>query len=326
MALSAVTNGLHIYLVLFLLFLAGFVFILYRLLRFPKPGPYVVKSFIRRNASNRDSPVLIAHRGAGLEAPENTLAAFRNAKKNGAHGVEFDLDFTRDGVPVIIHDSSVDRTTDGVGNVSDMDFEQLRLLNASARHSTREQFPNECIPSLEETISTCINLGLQMYIDVKKFTEANKVANCLKDVFARYELYDKAMVCSFYPNVIFEVRRADPNILTALTWRKHVIANRMDGVPRHKPLWLQLITPVLDRIWELHLHSWVFDFLGVSVFLCNKDHVSKFYVEEWRERGVSLVLWTVNNPVEQKFFSQSLKLPIMTDYLCSETPYEEQSV
>lgn len=73
----------------------------------------------------------------------------------------------------------------------------------------------------------------------------------------------------------FQIRRADPHILTALTWRKNIISKHVNGVPRHKELWKQLIAPVLDRIWELHLHSWVFEFLGVTVFLCNKDNISK---------------------------------------------------
>lgn len=140
MLLTAVSNGFHIYFVIFFSFLASVVYLSYRLLRFPKPGPYVVKSFIRKNTENRNSPVIIAHRGCGLEAPENTLAAFRKAKENGATAVEFDLDFTQDGVPVIIHDSSVDRTTDGLGNVCELRYHEIRELNASARHPLRYKF------------------------------------------------------------------------------------------------------------------------------------------------------------------------------------------
>jgi glycerophosphoinositol glycerophosphodiesterase len=137
MLMTAVTNGFHIYFVIFLSFLASVVYLSYRLLRFPKPGPYVVKYFIRKNAANRNSPVIIAHRGGSVEAPENTLSAFRKAKENGATAVEFDLDFTQDGVPVIIHDSTVDRTTDGCGNVCELRYHEIQRLNASARHPLR---------------------------------------------------------------------------------------------------------------------------------------------------------------------------------------------
>ena len=134
MALTAVSYGLHIYFAILLIFLGIFMFILYRMLRFPRPTPYTVKCFLKRGALTRNSPIVIAHRGGALDAPENTLAAFKLAKQNGATGVEFDLDFTKDGVPVIIHDSTVDRMTDGTGNVSDFTYEEIRRLNASAKH------------------------------------------------------------------------------------------------------------------------------------------------------------------------------------------------
>ena len=76
----------------------------------------------------------------------------------------------------------------------------------------------------------------------------------------------------------FQVRRADPNILTALTWRKMFIANESYcGPSRYKEWWKQLLAPLLDSIWELHLHSWVYDFLGVSVFLSHPAHFSRYF-------------------------------------------------
>ncbi|XP_058971033.1 glycerophosphodiester phosphodiesterase 1 isoform X2 [Pocillopora verrucosa] len=205
MALTAVSYGLHIYFAILLIFLSVMMFILYRLLRFPRPTPYTVSCFLRRGALSRSSPVIIGHRGCSLEAPENTLAAFKLAKENGAQGVEFDLDFTKDGVPVIIHDSTVDRTTDGHGKVRDFTYEEIRRLNASAKHPNREKFPDERIPHLQEVVDLCVNLGLQMYIDVKAASQAGKAASVLKNLFASHQLYDKAIVCSFYPNVIFQI-------------------------------------------------------------------------------------------------------------------------
>ena len=73
-----------------------------------------------------------------------------------------------------------------------------------------------------------------------------------------------------------QIRRADPNILTALTWRKMFIATTdYCGPSRYKEWWKQLLAPLLDRIWELHLHSWVYDLLGVSVFLSHTAHFSR---------------------------------------------------
>ena len=81
----------------------------------------------------------------------------------------------------------------------------------------------------------------------------------------------------YFVCVIYQVRRADPNILTALTWEKKFISNfDYDGPPRYKQWWKQMLASVLDRIWELHLHSWVYDFLGVGVFLSHTAHLSRF--------------------------------------------------
>ena len=107
---------------------------LYRKFRLPKPEANLVKSFLRKD---RKTPAIIAHRGGPAEAPENTLAAFRTAKENGAIGVEFDVDFTQDGRAVVIHDATVDRTTDRNGPVNEFTFEEIRKLNASAKHPLR---------------------------------------------------------------------------------------------------------------------------------------------------------------------------------------------
>ena len=133
----AIFCGLHIDFLIFLLFFSILMLFLYRIFRFPRPTPHLVESFLKRGTLARHSPIIIGHRGGGLEAPENTLAAFKLAKENGATGVEFDLDFTKDGIPVIIHDSTVDRTTDGTGKVCDFTYDEIRRLDASAKHPLR---------------------------------------------------------------------------------------------------------------------------------------------------------------------------------------------
>jgi len=116
-------------------FLPALLSFLYRKFRLPKLKGDLTKPFLRKDTS--DKPAIIAHRGGSSEAPENTLAAFRTAKENGANCVEFDVDFTKDGRPVVIHDSTVDRTTDGSGPVSEFTLEEIRKLDASAKHCLR---------------------------------------------------------------------------------------------------------------------------------------------------------------------------------------------
>ena len=121
---------------LLIIFIPVILLILYRKFRLLKPDPELVKSFLRGGLSDK-SPELIAHRGGSAEAPENTLAAFRSAKENGAIGVEFDVDFTKDSRAVVIHDATVDRTTNGSGPVSSFTLEEIRKLDASVKHPLR---------------------------------------------------------------------------------------------------------------------------------------------------------------------------------------------
>jgi glycerophosphoryl diester phosphodiesterase len=91
-----------------------------------------------------------AHRGDMKHFPENTLPAFASAVAKGAHMIEFDVYLTKAGVPVIIHDRTVDRTTDGKGNVTDFTFEELRNLDAGSWFDPK--FVGTRIPTLQETL------------------------------------------------------------------------------------------------------------------------------------------------------------------------------
>jgi glycerophosphoryl diester phosphodiesterase len=86
----------------------------------------------------RDWPVNFAHRGDSAHAPENTLEAFRLAVERGAGGLELDVHLTRDGEVVVLHDETVDRTTDGTGAVAEMTLEEVRALDAGYRFGAPE--------------------------------------------------------------------------------------------------------------------------------------------------------------------------------------------
>src|ERR671921_1084938 len=89
----------------------------------------------RPKARQDDWPVNLAHRGASSLAPENTIEAFRLALEAGAGGLELDVHMTRDGHIVVIHDATVDRTTNGFGAVSEMTFDELRRFDAGHNFS-----------------------------------------------------------------------------------------------------------------------------------------------------------------------------------------------
>ncbi len=97
------------------------------------------------------APLRFAHRGARTLAPENTLAAFEAAHRLGIDAIEFDVRLSADGVAVVIHDETVDRTTDGDGRVGDLALEQLKRLDAGCWFAP--EFRGEPIPTLEETLA-----------------------------------------------------------------------------------------------------------------------------------------------------------------------------
>jgi glycerophosphoryl diester phosphodiesterase len=110
-------------------------------------------------------PRVIAHRCGGTLAPENTLAGLRIAARLGCRAVEFDVMLSRDGVPVLIHDDTLERTTDGQGRVADTDLSAIRRLDAGVRHAP--SFSGEPLPTLVEAIACCNELGLLANIEIK---------------------------------------------------------------------------------------------------------------------------------------------------------------
>jgi glycerophosphoryl diester phosphodiesterase len=107
----------------------------------------------------------IAHRGANSLAPENTLAAFRKAVELGSDGFELDVQFSRDGKLVVIHDEKVDRTTNGKGLVKDLTLAELKDLDAGSWFGP--EFGKEKIPTLDEVLGEFQGVDLHINIEIK---------------------------------------------------------------------------------------------------------------------------------------------------------------
>jgi len=147
---------------------------------------------------------LYAHRGASVEAPENTLAAFRLALDAGADGIELDVHVSADGVPVVIHDDRLERTTSGRGTVGDMTVDELQRLDAGE---------GEWVPTLGEVIEL---VGGRMLMDIE--IKAPGVEAVTLASLAALE-YDQWVVSSFDWDVLRNVRRMAPRAeLWPLTW------------------------------------------------------------------------------------------------------------
>ena len=161
---------------------------------------------LRAATACRDGNVRsVAHRGVSSEAPENTLPAFRLAAERGFSSVETDLHFTKDSVPVCIHDGSIDRTSNGSGNVADMTLEELRQYDFGSWMG--EEFAGTRIPTFEEYLSLCKNLGLQPYIELK--TGAAEQIQQLVETVNRYGMRGRVSWISFEPALLNHVRLCD---------------------------------------------------------------------------------------------------------------------
>lgn len=115
----------------------------------------------------------VNHRGYSAVAPENTLPAYKLSKKMGFNYAETDVSFTRDGVAVCLHDATIDRTSDGTGNINDLTFAQVRTYDFGSWKDPK--YAGTKIPTLEEFLLLCKRIMLHPYIELKasaEYTEA----------------------------------------------------------------------------------------------------------------------------------------------------------
>ncbi|KAJ6657569.1 hypothetical protein lerEdw1_002284 [Lerista edwardsae] len=260
----------------------------------------------------RGNPARIAHRGGSHDAPENTLAAIRQAADNGATGVEIDLEFTADGIPILMHDETVDRTTDGSGSLRDLTFTEIRQFNPCAKHRLWRDYRGEKVPTLKEAVLESMHNNLIIYFDVKG--HADQAVAALRLLYLEYpRLYNTSVVCSFLPDVVYKMRKADRNIITALTHRPWSFSHLGDGTPRYKSAWRHYLAEVVDVVMDWAMHNFLWHLCGTSVFLMQKNFISQDYVKKWSSKGVQVVGWTVNSFAEKMYYENVLQATYITD-------------
>ena len=162
-------------------------------------------------------PSVFAHRGGGALAPENTLAGIRLAAAIGCAAVEFDVMLSADSVPVLIHDDTVDRTTNGCGRVSTLNAAQLFRLDAGCvRHPA---FSGEPLPAFEAAARLCIALGLAANVEIKPAPGHEAVTGqVVAEMVARLWSEDvKApLLSSFSETALIAARSAVPDLSLGL--------------------------------------------------------------------------------------------------------------
>lgn len=150
-------------------------------------------------------PLIIAHRGFSGPYPENTLRALREALRLKVDGCEIDTHLTADGVPVVIHDPTVDRTTDGQGPVRDLPWDRVRTLDAGLWKG--REFAGERVPLLAEALVTLKGHGL-LVIEIKAGGMEEKVVQTVREA----EALGQCVVFSFQRDVVGRVAALEPRL------------------------------------------------------------------------------------------------------------------
>ena len=161
--------------------------------------------------------LIIGHRGAMGYAPENTFASFEEAIRRGVDGLEMDVQLSQDGEVIVLHDTSVDRTTNGEGLVRDLPWKKIKTFDAGAWYGP--EFAHQYIPSLSEVISRFRNrktvrrqpLGLLLEMKTIKGS-GGSLADAVVSVLQKEQFIDRVVVISFDAVALQEVRSANKHI------------------------------------------------------------------------------------------------------------------
>lgn len=143
-------------------------------------------------------PLSVAHRGHSIAYPENTLEAYRKAIELGVEMIECDVNITRDGTLVMIHDSTLDRTTTGTGRVSASTWEDIQGLDAGGKF--KPEFAGVRVPSTEETLLLYKEAGIFSCFEVKGADgdESDRIALGLVELFIKHNMLDSAFLSSYH--------------------------------------------------------------------------------------------------------------------------------
>ena len=162
-----------------------------------------------------DRPLSVAHRGHSIAYPENTLEAYRKAMELGVEMIECDVNITRDGKLVMMHDPTLDRTTTGSGQVSASTWEEIQRLDAGGKF--KPEFAGARVPSTEETLLLYKEAGILSCIEVKgaNADESDRIALGLVDLFVKHNMLDTAFLSSYHHDCLRLASAKCPELLLA---------------------------------------------------------------------------------------------------------------
>lgn len=246
-------------------------FAIYRLITI-KPRPY--KAYLTTR------PLVMAHQGGADLAPSNTMAAFRNAAQMGVDVLELDVHTTKDGVVVVIHDATVDRTTNGAGSVHNLTLSDLQKLDAGYQFSpdNGQTFPfrgqGVTIPTLQEVLSAFP--ALRINIEIKQADPPMEQA--VAELIQQADAQNRVLVVASNQNVIERFRALMPDVATGASEsevRGFFYAQTLRVSAFYRP---------------------TADALQVPENFGNIQVLSPHFVQAAHAREVAVHAWTINDP------------------------------
>ncbi|MCX6538722.1 MAG: glycerophosphodiester phosphodiesterase [Acidobacteria bacterium] len=220
-------------------------------------------------------PIIFAHRGGAALAPENTMPAFDNGLACGADGIECDVHLSRDGVPMIMHDPTVDRTTNGTGAVVDLTAAELAALDAGYRFARDGAFPFRgqglSVPTLRDVVDRYPRVPL--LVELKSANP--RLASLVVDQIRAVDGIGRMTVGSFHQGALDAVRACEPRIRTGADTDeiKSELTAAAFGSGARKPPFQSFQVPEL--------------YAGMRV-------VTREFITRAHDVGVSVIVWTVD--------------------------------
>jgi glycerophosphoryl diester phosphodiesterase len=224
-------------------------------------------------------PPPVAHRGDSARAPENTLPAYRKALRLGVTRLEMDVQFTSDGTPVLMHDLTVTRTTDGTGRLAALSLAQVRALDAGSWFS--EGYAGVKVPTLYEVLDYGRTRGARFLVELKTRPTPQQM-DAFLNRFRWLGLLDRVRVTSFDEQTILDVRAAQPGLATAII--DNPVYRAPDSVLRYGNTYV--------------VHFW---------------SVTEERAARWRSAGIEIRPWTVDSVSGWRRMAYDKAGPVITN-------------